>query len=134
MPILQIFRVMAVQRLKKARFPKTSKKRAFFGHNSKNPQDRHKKLYIFEISVKFCVDWCVVWLSLKKSKIWLIFAGTPDPPVPLTYFGIILWLGLLTFFINSKTELKCPRRIVHRSLSKMSNFTFSQRATFSCLR
>ena len=50
------------------------------GHNSKNPQDMHTKVYIFEISVKFCVDWYVAWLSLKKSKIWLILAGGQKVP------------------------------------------------------
>ena len=31
------------------------------GHNSKSTEIRPKKLYIFGISVKFCVDWYTIW-------------------------------------------------------------------------
>ena len=40
------------------------------GHNSKTTEDRPKKLYIFGISVKFCVDWYTIW------SIFIIFIIT----------------------------------------------------------
>ena len=55
--ILLIFRVMASFRPKKARFGENGLFRLSDGNNSKNLQDRNTKVYIFEISAKFCVDW-----------------------------------------------------------------------------
>ena len=39
------------------------------GHNSRNTQDRPMKLYIFGISVKFCVDWYIIWSILIMFEI-----------------------------------------------------------------
>ena len=47
-------------------FDKTGHFQTLNGHKSKTTQDRHTKLYIFEISVKFCVD-CL----LEMFKIFL---------------------------------------------------------------
>ena len=41
-------------------------------HKSKTTQNKHTKLYIFEISVKFCVDWYINLWHLGNFKIWYI--------------------------------------------------------------
>ena len=64
-PIMRIFRVMAIQRPKRPVFPKMGLFRPLNGHNSKNLQDRYTKVYIFEISIKFHVDWDTGSLILK---------------------------------------------------------------------
>ena len=51
-------------------FPKTGLFRPLNGHNSRQTQDRHTKVYIFEISVKFCVDWCTIYWHLSNFKFW----------------------------------------------------------------
>ena len=53
---------------------KTGLFRPLNDHNSKNSQDKHTKLYIFEISVKFCVDWYVGWYILKILKKYIQLA------------------------------------------------------------
>ena len=41
------------------------------GYNSLDIQDNDIKVYIFEISVKFRIDWYITCIGLKKVKIWL---------------------------------------------------------------
>ena len=41
------------------------------GCNSLNIQDNDIKVYIFEISIKFRIDWYITCIGLKKVKIWL---------------------------------------------------------------
>ena len=74
-PILRIFRVMVILRPKKAPFPQTGLFRPLNNHNSKNPQDRYTKVYIFEISAKFCVDWWVTHGHLSNLKFFQIRAS-----------------------------------------------------------
>ena len=46
--------------------PKNVKKMLFFLCNSRIIQDKHIKLYIFEISIKFRVDWYIMRDILKN--------------------------------------------------------------------
>ena len=72
--IFKTFRLMAFQSLKMARFGENGPKWAVFrlkGHKTKTTEDEHTKLYIFEISVKFCVDWYMIRYVLKMFKIFL---------------------------------------------------------------
>ena len=66
---------MAVQSLKMARFwplfPKPGHFQTLNGHKSKSFENKHTKLYIFEISVKFCVDWYINQCLLEMFKIFL---------------------------------------------------------------
>ena len=48
------------------------------GHKSRYMQNKPIKLYIFEISVKFCVEWYTPFCHLRYFKIWLI-QGVPAP-------------------------------------------------------
>ena len=50
------------------------------GHNSKNIQDNCMKLYIFKISIKFRVDWCMCVPLKKKLKFGLYLAGIQKVP------------------------------------------------------
>ena len=45
------------------------------GYNSLDIQDNDIKVYIFEISVKFRIDWYITCIGLKKVKIWLNTGG-----------------------------------------------------------
>ena len=40
--------------------------RQFFAYKSRTSQNMKKKVYIFEISIKFCVDWYATWHFLKN--------------------------------------------------------------------
>ena len=51
--------------------PKISEIAIHFGHISWNSQDKHIKLYIFEISMKFRIDWYIICLGLKNSEFGL---------------------------------------------------------------
>ena len=46
-------------------------KRWFFVYNSWTTQDKRIKVYIFEISVKFRVDWYATWGVLKKLNFFV---------------------------------------------------------------
>ena len=48
-----------------------TQKRWFLAHNSWSTQDKHIKVYIFEISVKFRVDWYATWGVLKKLNFFV---------------------------------------------------------------
>ena len=48
---------------------KTGLFRPLEDHNSKNSKDKHTKLYIFEISVKFCVDWVPCLYTFEQLQI-----------------------------------------------------------------
>ena len=74
-PIMRIFRVMAIQRPKKARFGENGPFRHLNGHNLKSPHDRYIKVYIFEISIKFCVDWYAGIYILKMFQKSHLLAG-----------------------------------------------------------
>ena len=52
-------------------FDKTSHFQTLNGHKLNTTQDKHTKLYIFEISVKFCVDWYINQCLLEMFKIFL---------------------------------------------------------------
>ena len=66
---------MASFRLKKASFGENGLFRPSDGNNSKNLQDRYTKVYIFEISAKFCVDWWVTHGRLSNFKFFQIRAS-----------------------------------------------------------
>ena len=53
------------------------------GHKSKNIQDNPIKLYIFEISIKFRVDWCICLRLKKKLKFGLDLAGIQKVPAKI---------------------------------------------------
>ena len=67
-PIMRIFRVMDIQRPKKPVFPKTGLFLPLNGHNSKNSHDRDTKVCIFEISIKFRIDWYAGIYILKMFQ------------------------------------------------------------------
>ena len=67
--ILLIFWVMASFRLKKAHFGENRLFRPSDGNNSKNLQDRYTKVYIFEISIKFRIEWWAGIYILKMGHI-----------------------------------------------------------------
>ena len=48
-----------------------AQKRWFLAYNSWSTQDKHTKVYIFEISVKFRVDWYATWGVLKKLNFFV---------------------------------------------------------------
>ena len=50
--------------------PKTCEKWKFFANNSWITQNKYIKLYIFEIRIKFRVDWYIIWHILKNFKIF----------------------------------------------------------------
>ena len=53
------------------------------GHNSKNIQDNPIKLYNFEISVKFPIDWSICLRLKKKLKFGLHLAGIQKVPAKI---------------------------------------------------
>ena len=67
-PILQIFRVMVSFRPKKASFGENGHFRPLDCNNSKNLEDRYTKVYIFEISIKFRIDWYAGIYILKMFQ------------------------------------------------------------------
>ena len=74
-------------------WPSKSRKRPVLGktglfwpktyHNSKNLQDRYTNVYIFEISIKFRVDWCTCLRLKKKLKFGLYLAGIQKVPAKI---------------------------------------------------
>ena len=53
--------------------PENMQNRQFFAHKSQTSQNKYKKVYIFEISIKFRVDWYATWGVLKKL-IFFVFS------------------------------------------------------------
>ena len=62
------FRVIAIQRRKMSVFPKSGHFRPKTGHNSKNAQNRYTEVCIFEINIKFRIDWYAGIYILKMFQ------------------------------------------------------------------
>ena len=75
MPILSGSRGISEKVRFLAGFREKCKKRQFFANNSGTTQDRHIKLYIFEIRRKFRVEWYTTRCILKMFKEFLDLAG-----------------------------------------------------------
>ena len=48
-------------------------KRQFFAYKSETSQNKKEKVYIFGISVKFCVDWYATWHTLKNINFFIFY-------------------------------------------------------------
>ena len=84
-----------------ARFWDRAQKWQFFANNSWNIQNKHIKLYIFEISMKFRVDWHMSWHILRNFKIfhfsrWSISRSRVwEPKIPQEIRNIVIfWSGM----------------------------------------
>ena len=61
MLFLSCSRVISEKPLFSGPDPEKRQKWRFFAYNLRKTRKRHIKLYIFEIYIKFCVEWYIIW-------------------------------------------------------------------------
>ena len=107
--------------------PEYVKKMRFFRIFSRSTQDKHIKLYIFEISIKFRVDWCIMRDILKNFiffdfievvDFWGVWWGVKWPPNGLNFFP-----GVFMIFVhkikNENKKINKSEKMEHSRMALM---------------